>query len=49
MFQKGQANVGPAAGFQFFGEVNIALDGAMTVTLRDMKGTAVYEKKLEAL
>ena len=26
---------------------NIALDGAMTVTLRDMKGAAVYEKKLE--
>lgn len=47
IFQKGQARVGPAAGLQFFGEVNIAVDGAMTVTLRDMKGAALYEKRLD--
>ena len=47
--ERGQAGVGPAAGLQFFGEVNIATDGAMTVTLRDMKGAALYEKKLEAV
>jgi len=49
MFQKGQANVGPAAGLQFFGEVNIDPAGPLTVTLRDIKGAALFEKKLEAL
>jgi len=49
MFQKGQANVGPAAGLQFFGEVNIDPAGPLTVTLRDMKGAPLFEKKLEAI
>jgi alkaline phosphatase D len=43
----GQANLPPSAGMQFFGQVQI--DGrteAMTVTLRDVAGTALYTKVL---
>jgi alkaline phosphatase D len=51
-FQKhppaGQANLPPSAGMQFFGEVEIdAKTRAMRVTLRDLAGTALYEKTLE--
>lgn len=53
LFQKapptGQANLAPSAGLQFFGEVNInAATKGMTVTLRDLAGTALYEKALRA-
>ena len=51
MFQKappaGQANLAPSAGLQFFGQVDI--DGAsevMTVTLKDLAGTALFTQEL---
>jgi alkaline phosphatase D len=41
-------NSSPLAGYQFFGEVNIAgQDGTLTVTLRDMTGAALFERRLE--
>ena len=41
-------NSSPLAGYQFFGEVNVAAqDGALTVTLRDMTGAALFERRLE--
>jgi alkaline phosphatase D len=50
-FQKappaGQANLPPSAGLQFFGQVDI--DGAsevMTVTLKDLAGTALFMQEL---
>jgi alkaline phosphatase D len=43
---KGQSNLAPSAGLQFFGEVEIAADGEMNVTLRDLEGTAIYSKAL---
>ena len=52
VFQKapapGQANLSPSAGLQFFGEVRI--DGAteaMTVTLRDLTGAALWSTVLQ--
>lgn len=46
---KGQANLAPSAGLQFFGEVEIAPGGAeMKVTLRDVAGEALYSKSLDA-
>ena len=43
----GQGGVGPSAGMQFFGEVQIAgASGDLTVTLRDMTGAALYTKTL---
>jgi len=45
----GQFNLSPAAGLQFFGEVNIDAESrAMTVSLKDMMGIILYEKKLDA-
>jgi alkaline phosphatase D len=44
---KGQANLSPASGMQFFGEVEI--DGKTAefrVTLRDLKGAALFSKTL---
>jgi alkaline phosphatase D len=42
-------NMSPAEGFQFFGEVAIsAATGAMTVTLRDVAGTALHTEVLKA-
>jgi alkaline phosphatase D len=49
VFQKAPPaqNTSPFAGFQFFGEVNIDAQSAeMTVTLRDLDGVSVFEKKL---
>jgi alkaline phosphatase D len=50
MFKKhpgpGQAAVGPAAGLQFFGDVEINEDGGMTVKLRDLNGAVLFEKRL---
>lgn len=44
----GMDNAAPAEGTQFFGEVRIAgADGAMTVLLRDMAGTSLWERRLE--
>jgi alkaline phosphatase D len=53
VFQKapppGQSNLSPAAGSQFFGEVEIAgTTGAMTVTLRDIKGAALHRQVIAA-
>ncbi len=40
-------NTGPADGFQFFGEVEIdAVTQALTVTLRDVEGRALYTRTL---
>ncbi len=45
---KGQGNLPPSAGMQFFGEVLIqGKSGEMRVTLRDMAGTSLFEKVLE--
>lgn len=51
MFQKappkGQQNLPPSAGMQFFGEVAISgKAGEMTVNLRDLAGEALYSKTL---
>jgi alkaline phosphatase D len=50
MFKKhpgpGQGGIGPAAGFQFFGEVEISGAGEMTVRLRDIAGAVLFEKAL---
>ncbi|MEZ5403445.1 MAG: alkaline phosphatase D family protein [Bryobacteraceae bacterium] len=46
---KGQANLPPSAGMQFFGEVEI--DGrsrALTVTLRDWRGASLFRREIEA-
>jgi alkaline phosphatase D len=44
---RGQSNLGPATGMQFFGEVSISgKSAAMTVTLRDLSGAALYRKEL---
>jgi alkaline phosphatase D len=41
-------NSSPLAGYQFFGEVNIdARDATLRVTLRDMTGGALFERKLD--
>jgi alkaline phosphatase D len=43
----GQSNLSPATNMQFFGEVAIsAKSKAMTVTLRDLHGAALYRKEL---
>jgi alkaline phosphatase D len=43
----GQSNLPPSAGLQFFGDVRIdARTRAMSVTLRDLNGTALFEKVL---
>ncbi len=44
---KGQANLSPASGMQFFGEVEIdAKTSALKVTLRDLAGASLYTKTL---
>lgn len=50
VFQKAPptANASPYAGFQFFGEVEIdSRSGALSVTLRDIDGAAVFSRTLE--
>jgi alkaline phosphatase D len=45
---EGQVNLPPSAGMQFFGQVEI--DGEselMTITLRDLEGTALYTQAIE--
>ena len=45
----GQGNLPPSAGMQFFGEVAISsATKAMTVTLRDLEGAALYARELRA-
>lgn len=45
---KGQGNLPPSAGMQFFGEVAIeAATKAITVTLRDLEGAPLYARRLE--
>lgn len=44
---KGQANLSPASGMQFFGEVEIdAKTAALQVTLRDLAGASLFRKTL---
>ncbi len=44
---KGQANLSPAAGMQFFGDAHIeSKTKALTVTLRDLSGAGIYSKTL---
>jgi alkaline phosphatase D len=44
---KGQANLGPNTGMQFFGEVEIdAKTAGLKVTLRDLNGAALFSKSL---
>lgn len=44
---KGQSNLPPSAGLQFFGEVEIeAKTRVMTVTLRDLSGAALHVQKI---
>lgn len=45
----GQVNLPPSAGLQFFGEVNInRKDETLTVDLKDLAGSSVYTKTLQA-
>ncbi len=44
---KGEANLPPSAGLQFFGEVDVAVD-ELKVTLRDVTGDALFSKALAA-
>ncbi|MFN0171639.1 MAG: alkaline phosphatase D family protein [Bryobacteraceae bacterium] len=43
----GQANLSPAAGMQFFGEVEVQAE-EMTVTLRDLAGNGLYRQRIQA-
>jgi alkaline phosphatase D len=44
---KGQSNLPPSAGLQFFGEVEIdAKTRVMTVTLRDLTGASLFVQRL---
>lgn len=46
---KGQSNLPPSAGMQFFGEVHISgKTRAMTVTLRDLAGARLHEQVIPA-
>ncbi len=46
---KGQSNLSPLSGLQFFGEINIdAPSGDLTVDLRDINGASVFSKTLQA-
>jgi alkaline phosphatase D len=50
VFQKAPktANAPPSAGFQFFGQVDIAgSTGEMTVTLKDLAGASLFVKRIE--
>jgi alkaline phosphatase D len=45
---EGESNLPPSDGLQFFGQVDIDGDSEnMTVTLKDLDGTALYEKELK--
>ena len=45
--RKGQSNLPPSAGYQFFGEVEIeARSSDMTVTLRDVAGAYLHRQVL---
>ena len=45
---KGMMNSGPAHGMEFFGEVEVdAKTKALTVTLRDLNGAALFTKRLD--
>ena len=45
---KGKFNLPPSSGMQFFGEVEIdAKTRSLTVTLRDLKGSALFAKRLD--
>ena len=50
VFQKappaGQVNLAPSAGLQFFGQVDIGASEVMTVTLKDLAGTALFTQEL---
>ena len=51
VYQKGPEvqNTAPSAGLQFFGQVDIdPKTRAMTVTLKDLTGAAMYTKTLPA-
>ena len=44
---KGQSNLPPSAGYQFFGEVEIdGRSGDMSVTLRDIEGASLHRQVL---
>lgn len=44
----GQANLSPAAGLQFFGEIAIeGGSGVLTVMLKDMEGATLWERRFE--
>lgn len=45
---KGESNLPPSAGLQFFGEVEInAQSRALTVTLRDLRGDSLFVQKID--
>jgi alkaline phosphatase D len=48
--EKGKGNLSPKQGKQFFGEVEIdSKTRALTVTLRDLKGSNLYSKRLDRI
>ncbi|MCA9657884.1 MAG: alkaline phosphatase D family protein [Myxococcales bacterium] len=44
----GEGNLPPSAGYQFFGQIQIAASGLMTVTLRDREDAALWSIDLPA-
>nr|WP_246423149.1 alkaline phosphatase D family protein [Roseospira visakhapatnamensis] len=40
--EDGQVNLPPSAGLQFFGQVDVAADGTMTVRLKDLTGATLH-------
>ena len=44
---KGQSNLPPSAGYQFFGEAEIEAKGELAVTLRDLNGAALHRQVLQ--
>jgi alkaline phosphatase D len=50
VFQKappaGTSNLPPSAGYQFFGQVDIDMEGELLVTLKDLEGKSLFQKAL---
>ena len=45
--RRGEVNLPPSAGLQFFGQVDIDEAEVMTVTLKDLAGAALFSQTLE--
>ena len=46
--EKGQVNLPPSAGLQFFGQVDIDAESeVMTVTLKDLDGKSLFTQEIQ--